>query len=188
MVIPRRALRLAPYAIVLALAAYLLHRAGQIDYLAPAGRIGPDFWPKLILGLMIAVCVYEIVRIAAFDRDPPAVGFVQRISPPAGAGAPNAAESDGPSYPLRLSLAIVATILYAALVPIVGFFLATFPYLVAFIRLGGYRRLTVAVPVSLVGSLLMLFFFWRIAYVSLPIGREPFASVSLFLMRTMGVR
>jgi hypothetical protein len=79
-------------------------------------------------------------------------------------------------------------VLYAAIVPVAGFFLTTASYLVAFICLGRYRRIWVAIAVSLGGTLLMLFFFMKVAYISLPIGTAPFSAVSLWLMQIMGVR
>jgi putative tricarboxylic transport membrane protein len=69
-----------------------------------------------------------------------------------------------------------------------GFVLATAPYLAAFIALGGYRRWGVNAAVSLIGTLAMMFFFMKVVYVSLPIGGEPFAQVTLALMRLMGIR
>ena len=69
-----------------------------------------------------------------------------------------------------------------------GFFLTTFAYLTAFMALGRYRRMAVVIGVSLVGTLLMLFFFMKVVYISLPIGTAPFSAVSLFLMQVMGIR
>jgi putative tricarboxylic transport membrane protein len=54
--------------------------------------------------------------------------------------------------------------------------------------IGRYRRMGLAIGVSLAGTLLLFFFFMKVAYVSLPIGRAPFSAVSLFLMQVMGVR
>mgnify|MGYP001277000605 CR=1 FL=1 len=48
--------RNAPYVAVFAIAAYLYFLARQIDFAAPGGRIGPDFWPKAILLLAMATC------------------------------------------------------------------------------------------------------------------------------------
>jgi putative tricarboxylic transport membrane protein len=59
----RKAARIAPYVVVLGIAAVLYRSASGIDFFAPGGRIGPDFWPKMVLILMIATCVYEIVKI-----------------------------------------------------------------------------------------------------------------------------
>ncbi len=54
--------------------------------------------------------------------------------------------------------------------------------------LGRFRRMGVAVGVSLAGTLLLLYFFMKVAYISLPIGHAPFSAVSLYLMQVMGVR
>jgi len=188
MISRRKAARIAPYVVVLAIAGFLYHSASHIDYFAPAGRIGPDFWPKMVLILMIATCVYEIVKIGVFSGDDPVSGILQTLSasPPTDESHPP--PGAGKSYPLRLTLGIAATLLYAAVVPIAGFFLTTFCYLVIFMAIGRYRRRVMALGVSLAGTLLMLYFFMKVAYISLPIGRAPFSAVSLFLMQVMGVR
>ena len=41
--------KIVPYVIVLAVAAFLYALANRIEFVAPGGRIGPDFWPKAIL-------------------------------------------------------------------------------------------------------------------------------------------
>jgi putative tricarboxylic transport membrane protein len=189
MALRRKAARIAPYVVVLGIAGFLYDNASRIDYFAPSGRIGPDFWPKMVLILMIATCVYEIVRIGLFSKDEAVSGLLQTLaaSPPDDEILPPAA-GGGQTYPVRLLLGIGATVLYAAVVPIAGFFLTTFVYLVAFMVLGRYRRMPMAIGVSLAGTLLMLFFFMKVAYISLPIGTAPFSAVSLFLMRVMGVR
>jgi hypothetical protein len=45
-----------------------------------------------------------------------------------------------------------------------------------------------AAAVSLAGTLLMVYFFMKVAYISLPLGVAPFSAVSLYLMQVMGVR
>ena len=189
MALRRKAARIAPYVIVLGIAGILYYSASRIDFFAPAGRIGPDFWPKMVLILMIATCVYEIVRIGFFARDEQVSGILQTLSasPPTDESHPPPVD-EGRSYPLLVTMGIAATVLYAAVVPVTGFFLTTLAYLVAFMAIGRYRRMGLAVGVSLVGTLLMFFFFMKVAYVSLPIGRAPFSAVSLFLMQVMGVR
>jgi len=185
----RKAARIAPYVIVLAIAGFLYRSASQIDFYAPGGRIGPDFWPKMILILMAVTCVYEIVKIGLFSKDERVSGVLQTLSasPPTDEShpAPPVRET---TYPVRLALGIAITLLYAAVVPYAGFFLTTFAYLIAFMALGRYPRMIVGTIVSLGGTLLLFFFFMRIAYISLPIGVPPFEAVSLFLMQVMGVR
>jgi putative tricarboxylic transport membrane protein len=185
----RKAARVAPYVVILGIAALLYRSASGIDFFAPAGRIGPDFWPKMVLILMIATCVYEIVKIGLFSSDESVSGVLQTLSasPPVEGSEPAVAD-DVRSYPLLLVLGIGVTVLYAAVVPVAGFFLTTVTYLVAFIWLGRYRRMWIAFGVGLAGTLLMLFFFMRVAYISLPIGTAPFSVVSLFLMQVMGIR
>ena len=189
MISRRKAARIAPYVLVLGIAALLYRSASGIDFFAPAGRIGPDFWPKLVLLLMIATCVYEIVKIGVFARDDSVSGVLQTLSasPPTDEVLPPAAD-EGRSYPVLLALGIGITVLYAAVVPVTGFFLTTFAYLVAFMAIGRFRRMAMAAAVSLAGTLLLLYFFMKVAYISLPIGVAPFSAVSLFLMRVMGVK
>jgi putative tricarboxylic transport membrane protein len=62
------------------------------------------------------------------------------------------------------------------------------PYVAAFIALGGYRRWGVVAAVSVIGTVLLLFFFMKVVYVSLPLGQEPFLQVTLLLMKIMGIR
>jgi putative tricarboxylic transport membrane protein len=170
-----------PYAIVGGLAAYLFYAATQIEFNRRAATLGPDAWPKLVLGLLLAICVYEIVRRLLAPQRRAAAGLLQDI-------VGEAAEDAAPKSPLMLLGGIALTALYVGLIQRLGFALATAPYIFAFIALGGYRRWTVNAVVSVVGTLVMMFFFMRVVYVSLPIGAEPFAQVTLALMRLMGIR
>ena len=77
---------------------------------------------------------------------------------------------------------------YVIFIQRLGFFIATVLYLALFIVLGGYRRWAVVAAVSVGGTLLLLFFFMKVVYVSLPIGQVPFSAVTLFLMQVMGIR
>jgi putative tricarboxylic transport membrane protein len=42
--------------------------------------------------------------------------------------------------------------------------------------------------VSIVGTLVLLFIFMKLVYVSLPIGVAPFSEVTLLLMQIMSIR
>src|SRR5258708_5027269 len=64
----RRGNDILPYAIVLAIVSYLYFLAGRIDFVAPGGRIGPNFWPKAILGLTTLTCLYEIAKNLIFAK------------------------------------------------------------------------------------------------------------------------
>ena len=181
--------RILPYVVVGALAAWLFHEATQIDFHRRAGTLGPDVWPKLILGAMLAVCVYEVARLLVSPRyRGGAAGVLQEMVERGEAAHGEAAETPAPRSPLLLLLGIALTVLYVWALQRLGFVLATAPYLVAFIGLGGYRRWAANVVVSVLGTLAMMFFFMKVVYISLPLGQEPFAQVMIGLMRVMGIR
>ena len=173
-----RLARLAPYAVVGLGAAWLYYIAAHMQYERRGGTLGPDFWPKLVLGLTIAVCAVEIARIA-LERS---LGKT--------ASQPRDADEDEtpPQRPVLVISGMALTGLYAWLLHAMGFFSATVPYVAAFVVLGGYRRWGVVAAVSIVGAFVMMFFFMKVVYVSLPLGDGPFQAVTLFLMRVMGIR
>jgi putative tricarboxylic transport membrane protein len=182
--------RVLPYAVVGALAAWLFYAATQIDFHRRAGTLGPDVWPKLILGLMLAVCLYEVVRqILSPQRRGGAPGVLQEMVEQSRAEHGEAVDEAAPAAsPLLLLGGIALTAFYVWVIQRLGFVLATAPYLAAFIALGGYRRWAINLAVSGIGTLVMMFFFMKVVYVSLPIGQEPFAQVTFALMRLMGIR
>lgn len=176
--------RAAPYGVLLAAAGYLYHAAGQIEFLAPAGRIGPDAWPRIVIFLFILTCAYGIVqaflgRSRGTDAEDPLIGAPVEDEAPA---------EPEEKFPLLLLLGIGVTVAYVALVKTAGFFLATMVYLFAFMVIGRYRNWPVIAIMSVAGSLLLMYFFMKVVYISLPLGDEPFSAVMLFLMKVMGIR
>ena len=182
--------RILPYAIVLAIVSFLYLLASKIDFVAPGGRIGPNFWPRVILGLTALTCIYEIVKNLFFEKKDGArdlqgvLGSVLKEVPIEEA----AAEPEEKSYPHLLWAGIGLTVLYVVVISTLGFFLSTFLYLAVFMWIGRYRRIGVVLLTSLIGSLAFMFMFMKVVYVSLPHGTEPFAQVSFLLMRLMGIR
>jgi putative tricarboxylic transport membrane protein len=168
----RRAL---PYAVVAAGAGYLYHAAAGIQYFARPGVLGPDFWPRAILVLAMAVCAVKIAAALAPGRRREA----------ARAAEEGAAEE---SHPWLLVGGMVLSAGYVWALTKLGFFTATAPYLAAFIALGGYRRWGVLAAVSILGAVVLLFIFMKLVYVSLPLGEGPFQQVTLALMKLMGIR
>ena len=182
--------RVIPYVAVGAGAGYLYYVAANIQYHARAGVLGPEFWPKLILLLVIATCIYEVAKIQLFTGRRADVGgalgeFVAGSSVRSDAGS---VADTAEFHPYSLLAGMALTALYVYVIQTLGFFLATVPYLAIFMVLGRYRRWGVIAVVSLVGTLVMMFFFMRVVYVSLPIGQEPFSAVTIFLMQVMGIR
>ena len=184
-------LRILPYALVGAAAGYLYYVAANIQYHARAGTLGPDFWPKAILLLTIAVCLYEVIKLAIQGpRARDTTGVLEEMVEEGAEQHPDAAahEAIEKNHPFLLVAGMFATLLYVWASQRLGFFLATVIYLVAFMWLGGYRRWRVIAAVSVIGTLILLFIFMKLVYVSLPIGVAPFSEVTLLLMKLMAIR
>jgi putative tricarboxylic transport membrane protein len=184
-----RAVRALPYAVLAAAGGYLYHVATRIEFQQRAGTLGPDVWPKAILALLIVACLFQIVKLLLFADRGEVAGATERMMNDAardgaGSGIAPAAE---PHWRL-LGGGIALTVAYVAVIQTAGFFLATVIYLAAFIAMGGYRRWGVLAAVSVGGAVLLLFFFMKVVYVSLPIGTGPFAQLTLLLMQLMGIR
>jgi cytochrome c oxidase subunit IV len=183
--VKRRLARAAPYALLLAIAAGLYVKAAHIEYTGPEGRIGPDFWPRAILTLLAAVCVYELAKSLLVAGAQSAGGMLQNLMD---AAAGTDAEPRPQPSSTRLALGIGATLGYVLLVDVLGFFVSTAAFLFAFILVGGYRRAGVAAVCALAGSLAMVVVFMKVVYISLPLGAGPFRAVSVGLLALLGVR
>lgn len=178
----------APYVIVLLLAAGLFRLAMHFEYTPHAGRLGPDIWPRAILVLMVAVCAVRVVGALRRPRsEGPGGGLLREVIGDA-VPDPETAGAPAQKYPGLLALGIALTVAYVFLLGWLGFAVATAAYIAAMIRTGRYRRWRVIVPTAVLGSLGFMFVFMKIVYLSLPIGQPPFAAVSLALMRLMAIR
>jgi putative tricarboxylic transport membrane protein len=184
-----RLARAAPYAVLLALGAWFFVLAGEIEYVGPAGRIGPGFWPRAVLALLMLVCAWELAKSLFLERQRSVGAVLQALMEEAAPSVASGAEAAAaePSW-ARLGAGVGATLAYVLLVDVLGFFLATAGYLAAFIAVGGYRRWGVVLATSLAGSFVLLAVFMKVVYVSLPLGAGPFRAVSVALLALLGVR
>jgi putative tricarboxylic transport membrane protein len=160
-----------PYAVGLGLAVLLFIYANGIQYSPREGQLGPDFWPKLAIGLMGAVCAFELIK-ALLGRATGARGIADILD------QDGTDEDVAPSSLPLLAGGIGLTVAYAALVTVLGFVTATFLFLVAFIYLGRYRRHGLIWLSSLIGIVVIALVFLKIVYVSLPRGVPPFDRVT----------
>lgn len=172
-----------PYFIGLVVAALLYHYAQQIEYTPRPGMLGPDFWPKIAIGLMAIMCVFEIVRIFAGLRTE-AHGVSEAFEQDE--GADDNVDAPPQKYPWLLAAGIVLVIVYALVVDTLGFLLSTFLFLSAFMYLGRYRNHVAIWATSTVITLLAALIFMRFAYVSLPRGTPPFDAVTDFIRIMVG--
>lgn len=168
----------APYAALLAGAAYLFGDASHFAYSPRPGELGPDFWPKAILVLLMLACGWELVaRVVS-----------RPAAPRAAAPANSEAAAETPHYPRLLAAGALATLGYVLVLPQAGFFVSTALYLALFMLIGRYRRFGVIAVTSVVGSVAFIFVFMRIVYVSLPLGVGPFQKLSLSILALLGIR
>jgi hypothetical protein len=171
-----------PYFVGLAVAATLFHYAGQIQYTPRPGLLGPDFWPKAVIGLMAAACLFEIARIFAGLKSE-AHGVAESIEEE---DAVDGAAQPPKTYPLLLIGGVVLVTVYALVVDTLGFLLSTFLFLAAFMYLGRYRRHVMVWSISAAITVLAALIFMRFAYVSLPRGTPPFDAVTDFIRVMLG--
>ncbi|HSU42591.1 MAG TPA: tripartite tricarboxylate transporter TctB family protein [Casimicrobiaceae bacterium] len=174
---------LAPYVALCAAAAWLYRDAGAFAAAARPGQLGPDFWPRAILVLLIVVCVCELVRRLLFERtasDKPQASHTSSVD--------DAQLASDDRFAWCLAGGIGLTIAYVLALDWLGFFVATALYLALFMAVGRYRRVRVIVSASVLGSLAFVYVFMKIVYVSLPLGRGPFKALSVWLLALLGVR
>jgi putative tricarboxylic transport membrane protein len=177
---------LLPYVLVLVAAAVLTWNALHFDFTPRGDRPGPDVWPRAILALLVFTCLVRIVSVLRRPARPEPVmleDVLENALPQAGREAAPAER-----FPRLLLTGIALTIGYVALLGTLGFFIDTLAYVAALIRTGRYRRWPVIVAVAFAGALAFMFVFMKVVYLSLPIGKPPFAAVSLLLMQLMGIR
>jgi putative tricarboxylic transport membrane protein len=152
-----------------------------------ATRIGPDSWPKFIIGTIAALCVYEIVKRLLIGTSFTATGLLQGLN-----RAPNPADREIAAIvpeehngKLLAGIALIAAFVFG--VQYVGFFTGTAVFLGAFAWIGGFRRPAPVMLIALIGAFILLVIFMRVAYVSLPLGAGAFKTLSLFLLQLIGV-
>jgi putative tricarboxylic transport membrane protein len=187
----KRVGRALPYVVVLVIVCVLFVLAERIGFVAPGGRIGPNFWPKAILLLAMITCVYAIAKalfLARGEHDLQGVLGSVLKEVPAKDEATLTAEAPEPRFPLLLWTGIALTIGYLLVIEKLGFFLTTALYLGLFMWIGRYRRVGVIVATSVLGALFFVFMFMKVVYVSLPLGVGPFAEVSFALMKLLGIK
>lgn len=180
--------------VLLIVALYLYNMAMHFEFVLKPGRIGPDFWPKAILGLLILLAVLDIVcgLVAGCKLDAKS-SLLAGVAPPpdeeeeTAVSAVAAAEKEPVKYPKLLALGMILTVAYVALADTLGFVLTSYAYLVIFMYLGRYRKHAIIWLGSAVGTVALLLIFVKVVYVSLPIGMPPFDQLTFFLYRILGI-
>lgn len=161
---------------------FLLFQTGAIHSRAGSTELGPVFWPRFWLAILLALvasdawAAYRRARLALAAAGPP--------------GVPARASSgiERPPESIRLLLAGGALVLaYVVGAIVFGFMLATPLYLFAFAFLGGFRRILPLALIAVATTAAFLFLFVRVVYVSLPLGTGPFADFTASVYQAVGL-
>ena len=177
---PRRLKGVLPYAALLVGAAYLFYDAATFAAAARPGQLGPDFWPRAVLVLLMVVCGCEILRQLLFAQ--------RAVAEPAPQAVQEGETEPSARFPVRLCVGIALSIAYVLTLDVLGFFVATALYLALFMVTGRYYRSRVVLLSSVLGSLAFVFVFMKVVYVSLPLGVGPFKVLSVWLLALLGIR
>lgn len=176
-----------PYFIVLAISVALFIEGGQISSVMGGGDLlGPAFWPRLILLLAICVCVFELIFRLFFNMEG-VEGLLAQVTHDMEQAAEETPEEITQANPLLLVAGVAMTLMYLWLMPTLGFTIATMIYMGSFIWLSGYQRKGIVITVSLLGTVILVFLFMKVVYVSLPLGTGFFRAVSTALLPLLGI-
>jgi len=145
---------------------------------APRGvGLGPAAWPQAMLALIaVGAVIWLLQELLAWRRG--------RASLTAAA----AAEPAGETYSYgKAAGGLVMIIVYGALLPIIGFPLATAIFIALWCFLGGLRRLVVVVPLALLGTVVLLWVFMGVALMPLSRGQGVFDQLSIAILQLVGI-
>jgi len=177
--------------IILFLAAtFLFYMAGQFQYDMREGQLGPGFWPRILLGFVIVLTLYDIVIGLARGNQ---TGQVKGMLKTDQGYQEDQEAGDGllePENKRHLHLLLIGgamTLGYVIMIGILGFPICTFLFLVGFMYAGRYRRHGVIWISSLVGTIFLVFLFIKVVYVSLPTGVFPFEGITLTIYSLLGI-
>lgn len=168
-------------------ALYLFNLAGKFEYSERAGQLGPGFWPKMLLGLILIFTAYEIVVKLLKGSEPDNAGGLVKTDDQREAEDGLPAGEEKKRYPVLLLAGCVMTLLYVLIIEVVGFALCTFLYLAGFMYVGRYRKHLAIWISSFIGTLFLVFLFVKVVYVSLPTGVPPFEWITLIIYSLLGI-
>jgi putative tricarboxylic transport membrane protein len=155
----------------------LLLATGGLDQGVPGGRLGPAFWPRLVLGCLAGTC---LVRLTVAFRG-------RSNTATAGPDATVAVPAPGPISGARLGAAIALILLYVLATPVTGFPLATLGFVAGFMRVSGARSAAGIAAGAVLGTVGLLYLFVKAVYLPLPKGDGPFEAVTLALYHLLHI-
>ena len=141
------------------------------------GALGPTAWPNAALaGVAMCATLWLVLEVVTFFRSGGRGAFV---------AAP--ADDQDAHDNLRAGFGLALTVLYGIAIPTVGFPLATLLFVIAWSALGGVRRPVLLVAVSVIGTVVLLYVFVRLALMPLNRGTGVFDQLTVGLYQLLGI-
>jgi len=179
--------RAAPYAAVMIVGAYLYWLALQFEFPNMPGRLGPDAWPKIVLGLLLLTCLVGMVQ-SCMSGSRQADGSAAPEDRPMLPGDIVEEEQTGPARYGLVAMGFALFLLYPIALEYLGFPIATFLLMVLFMLVGQWRNLPAILLTSLLGAVGLFYIFRGVVYVSLPLGTGRFQEFTLWLAQLLQMR
>lgn len=173
-------MRLLPEVVILALCIPMW--IATAEWTSTVGGPGPAFYPRLLILLLVLAMVVRIVHeVMAVRR-----GVTE--SDDAEEALEEGVEMDASLIDMRrVAVVIALSVAYVIGTLFLGWVLATFILVIAFLWLAGKRNPLITLPVALIFSLGMAYVFVKIVYISLPTGVGVFDEFTLRLFELLGV-
>jgi putative tricarboxylic transport membrane protein len=151
------------------------------EWTSSVGGPGPAFYPRFLILLMVLAMAVRLVQ---------EVRTIRRGSTAADEDEPPLEEGVEMDASLldnrRVVVAIALSVAYVLATLYLGWVLATFALVSAFLWLTGKRNPLITVPVALVFSVGMAFLFVKVVYISLPTGVGVFDQFTVLLFELLG--
>ena len=147
---------------------YFCHIAGKMDEFP--GQLGPAFWPKAILLLLMVGCGIKTIELLLGRRK----------------GGTIEGEAPLPSVHVPRLLGLIGIIIGAvALMNEIGFLLTNLLFLLSFMYLAGVRKKSTLILSSVLGTVILLYLFVKVVYLPLPKGSWFFHDLTLAIYRLL---
>jgi putative tricarboxylic transport membrane protein len=137
--------------------------------------LGPAAWPGTMLSALVVFSALWIVRDIWASRNAsrkPTLNFPKD-------------EDDYNFYKALVGLVMIVG--YGWLLPKFGFAITTAVFISAWCLFSGLRKLTIVIPVTLIGTVGLLWLFMGLALMPLPRGHGVFGDFSVWLLRSIGI-
>jgi len=145
---------------------YFYYLAGKMEEFP--GQLGPAFWPKAILLLLMVSCGIKTIEILIAQQK----------------GRTTGGEASLPPVNVPILLGLIGIILGAvALMNEIGFLLTNVLFLLSFMYLAGVRKKITLILSSVLGTVILLYLFVKVVYLPLPKGSWFFDDLTIAIYR-----